>query len=241
MKRRRRKIKAITMIELGVGGVLLLLLVLLVYWYVDGLSAYKPNSEVHQYFCGNILEYSADSVYRESKEGVTVSGENGKMPVIDTPFLYKGETKITLPCNMLLMVPSEGTELKRINRFTTVTEESGRVTYLDGKKSAQSYGGFLYDGSDLYVFLEETTLIMGNISVDLPPLSYVKVRFGQSIEYHNSETDEDKLIGTNEVSVTSKSQSGFELNLGNDVLYKKDGGEMLLYSAVDNVEVIEMQ
>ena len=241
MRAQKKQAKAITMIQLGVAGILLLLLVLLVYWYVEGLSAYKPKSEVHQYFGGAELSYSADAVFRDEKDGIKVTDVNGKSIIVDTPLLYKGETKLTLPCNMLLMVPSENLGVKRINYFTTVTESSGRVTFTADNKQAQSYGGFLYDGNDLYIFLEPTVLKIGSaMKIELPALSYVRAHYGQNIEYHNSETDEDKVIGINEIDVEADLQSGFTLSLCKDVIYA-DSGEYLLYSAVDTVDVIEMK
>ena len=113
------------MIELGVAGVLLLLLVLLVYWYVDGLSAYKPGEATHQYVLGNMIGYDENAVFRDAKENMTVASGDGKHILTNSPILYEGTTKLTLPVNMLLMVPAEGTGLCRINYFTTVTETQG--------------------------------------------------------------------------------------------------------------------
>ena len=238
---RRKQAKAITMIQLGVAGVLLLLLVLLVYWYVEGLSAYKPKSEVHQYFGGAELKYEESSVFRDSESGVTVSNSNGKMDIAHTPLLFKEETTLTIPCNMLLMVPTESLGVKRINCFTTVSEQSGRITFSSGKKNAQCYGGFLYDGADLFIFLEPTVLNIGSVvSVELPALSYAKVRYGQEVEYHDSVTDEYKVVGISNVEATAVTNSGYSLNLCKDVIYT-DIGEFLLYSAVDKVDVIEMK
>ena len=241
MNMRKKQAKAITMIQLGVAGVLLLLLVLLVYWYVEGLSAYRPKTEVHQYFGGSELKYSATDVFRSEEKGIPASGDVGKRDVVDTPLLYKDDTKITIPCDMLLMTPKDGMSLKRINHFTTVSESSGRITYTSGKKSAQSYGGFLYDGNDLYVFLEPGKLTIGStMEINLPALSYVNVKYGQNVEYHNSETDEDKVIGISNIDVTASFDSGYKLSLSKDVIYY-DGNEFLLYSAVETIPVIEMK
>ncbi len=239
MKRRRRSIKAITMIELGVAGILLLLLVLLVYWYVDGLSAYKPGTATHQYFLGNEFTYDEGSVFRDGKDSLTATNGGSKSTMSDTPILYEGTTQLTIPTNMLLMVPSESTALYRINLFTTITEASGRVTFTSGKKTAQSYGGFMYDGEDLYILLEPSVLTIGNVTRELPALSYVKAIYGQIVEFHNSETDEDKVVGISDVDVMVTGQSGFRLNLLKDVIYTSSG-EALLYSAVDSVGPIEM-
>ena len=241
MRVQKKQAKAITMIQLGVAGILLLLLVLLVYCYVEGLASYRPKSEVHQYFGGAEVNYTSDAVFRDQNGSVSVDDIYGKSAIVNAPLLYKEETKLTLHCNMALMVPSEGTGLKRINSFTTVTESSGRVTFTSGKKQAQCFGGFLYDGADLYIFLEPTVLTIGDITrVELPALSYVKVKYGQSVEYHNSETDDDKYVSINEIGVIADLQSGARLNLGRDVIYT-DMGEALLYSAIDTVNVIELK
>ncbi len=241
MKRRRRPIKAITMIEIGVAGILLLLLVLLVYWYVDGISAYKPKSEVHQFMGGMEFEYGEDTIFRENSGSIVATDGDDKRFIVDTPLLYKGETKLTIPVDMLLMMPLQGTKLYRITHFTTITETDGKVVYTLDKKKAEGHGGFMYDGEDLYIFLDPTTINIGNtIEIELPPLSYAKVKYGQYVDYHNSETDENQYIAISEFSDVRARGKGFDLGLTNDVIYL-DEQEAMLYSAVPNVDVIEMK
>ncbi len=238
MKRRRRPVKAITMIELGVAGILLVLLVLLVYWYVDGLSAYKPGVGTYQIIGQTVLEYAPNATFRSSDGNQTVTSGSDKMPMLDTPILYRGDTKLTLSRNMLLMVPSEGTKVTRINQFTTLTKGESLITYTLDNKSAVSYGGFLYDGEDTYIFLDDSVLTIGPLDIELPALSYARVQYNNTVEYHNSETDESDIYPLHDVEVTLKTKD-YELNLGKDVIYT-NMGEALLYSAVDNVKVIEM-
>jgi len=237
---RKKPMKAITMIQLGLAGVLIIVLALLVFWYSDGLSSYSPNALTYQCYGGSTFNYTEDATFREHENEITVSDSNGKKDLLEVPLLYKGRQDITLSENMLLMVPSEDDGVKRINRFTTVSESSGRITYSSGKKSAQSYGGFLYDGNDLYIFLEDTILNIAGTEIELPPLSYARVVYGQSVEYHNSETDENELVYVDESDVTANCKSGFELNLGTDIIYNGNE-ECLLFSSVDNANVIEME
>ncbi len=239
MKRRRRTIKAATMIQIGVAGILLVLLVLLVYWYVDGLSAYKPGEGTFQIMGKTTLEYAPNATFRSSDEGSTVTTGDQKLPLIDTPILYKGEPKFTLSQNMLLMDPNESLGVKRINQFTTVTKSEQMVTFESDGKKGVSYGGFLYDGEDLYVFLDDTKLFIGVVEVTLPPLSYARVQYNSNVEYYNIETGESDTYALHDVDVLAECD-GYQLGLGKDVIYTK-AGEALLYSAVDNVDVISMK
>lgn len=237
---RKKPIKAITMIQLGLAGVLLVVLALFVYWYADGLSSYSPKALTYQYIGGQTLNYSDNATFREHEHLLTVSDDNGQRELPEMPILHEGSSDITLAKNVLLMVPSEGTEVKRINRFTTVSNNDGRITYQAGKKSTTSFGGFLHDGKDIYIFLEDTALTIGNQTVELPAMSYARVIYAQSVEFHNSETDEDKVVEIEEIEVTAKCKSGYELNLGKDMIHINNQ-EALLFSSVDRVNVIEME
>ena len=237
--KRKKSIKAITMIELGLAGVLLVVLALFVYWYADGLSSYSPNAQTYQILGGESFNYSENVTFREREDGGKVEDDNGSRELIESPILYEGSTQMTIPCNMLLMNPLDNIGLRRINRFTTVSERGGLITFTSDKKTAEVHGGFLYNGKDLYIFLEDTVLNISGDEVRLPAMSYAVVPYCQYIEYFNSETKEDKVIYIDEMNITAKSVSGYKLDIGRDIIYKGDQ-EALLYSSVDNIDVIEM-
>ena len=140
---------------------------------------------------------------------------------------------------MLLMVPLESKGVKRVNYFTTITEKGGLCTLTSNHKFAQTRGGFLYDGEDTYIVLENTTLLIGGQEVELGPLSYVTVAYQQFAEYHNSLDNEHKLVQLSGVEVIGKVASGYMIDFGKDAINTGDG-EALLFSAVDSVPVIEM-
>lgn len=236
---RKKPMKAITMIELGVAGVLLLVLVLLVYWYTDGLASYHPNGETHQYVKGMKIDYTDSAVFREQDGSVYITEGSSKMPAIDVPIVHTGSTDLTLTRNMAVYAPNNGSQISKVNSFTTVSEKDGRTTFAVGKKSASQFGGFLFDGEDLYIFLEDVVLTVGNGDYPLPAMSYVKVRYGDSVEYHNSQTDEDKVIGIDGVDVIAKTSS-YSLELDKDVL-KKGSNKELLFSAIDVLTTIELE
>lgn len=234
--------KAVFMIEIGGAVVLLALLLLFYVLYNDGLSALKPKTPTYQYSSGIKIEYTGSANFR-NQDGVSVSDGKSSGEVVNTPLISDENNSLTLTCDMLLMVPDEGTGLQRIVCFSEVTENSKRITYKRNGKLGQSYGGFLYDGEDVYIFLEETKLEVGNVTYDLGPLSYAKVRYNQRIEFYDSITKEDKVIGLSGVDAIAESgrdKNKYRINLGKDVI-DYHGQEMLLFSAVEVVDPIEMR
>lgn len=236
--RRGVPLKTVTMIEIGAGVVMIALLLLLYVLYTDRLAGLKPQKPTYQYLGAQKIEFSGNADFR-NRDKVTVSDGLASSDVLKTPLISEEDGTLILTCNMLLMVPEEGTGLKRINCFTSVSEKAGRITYERNDKTAQSFGGFLYDGEDVYIFLEPTTLIIGNTSYELGALSYARVVYNQQVEFFDSNSKDDKVIGLAGVSVIADCASGYSLNLGQDVIYR-GGEEALLFSAVDNIDVIKM-
>lgn len=239
--KRKKSIKGITMIELGLAGVLLVVLALLVYWYADGLSSYSPNALTYQCIGGQTIDYTEDVSFRNlQNNSVMADDTDGKFDAAETPILYKDNRKVTLSKDMLLMSPLEGTSVKRVLKFTTLDESGGKTRLSLKRKEAECFGGFLYDGIDQYIFLENITLEIGNNIIELPALSYVIVRYAQEVEYHNSETKENKVVGINELEIIATLHtSGNNLKLDKDII-EVNGQDTLLYSAVENIDVIEM-
>ena len=238
--RRRRQPTAASMIQLGLAGSLILLLVLLVVWWGDGLNSYEPEAATYQYIAGVKVDFSEEATYRNNKGSVSVWDGDTENTLSSIPILYKNERKMTLPVNMLIMMPSQGTTVKRVNYFTTVKESNGIVTLQKDKKSADVFGGFLYDGEDTYVFLENTTLKIGVREIEMEPLSYAKVAYKQYIDYYNSEDGSHEWIIVDDIEVKAESESGYTIDLGKDVI-DMGSGEVLIYSAVDSLDVITMR
>lgn len=239
MRRRKKQIKAATMLQIGIAGVLLIVLVMFLVWYSDGLNSFKPDENTFQFIAGAKVERSGDATYRNKEGVIEIADANGKSNMAGNPILYEDTAKITLSDNMLLMIPTEGKDVSRVNCFATITEKGGLSTITMDRKQKQVRGGFLYNGEDTYILLEEATLVIGAKEVELGPLSYVTVAYRQYVEYHNSADNEYEWIALDNVDVTGKAASGYLLDFGKDVINTGDG-EALLFSAVDSVSVIKM-
>lgn len=237
--KRRKQPTAASMIQIGIAGVLIVLLVLLVVWYGDGLNSYDPETMTYQYIAGIKVDFSEDAVYRNNNGQISV-WDSGEEQTLDTmPILYPGERKMTIPVNMLIMTPSQSATARRVNYFTTIKEKNGIVTLQKDNKNADVLGGFLYDGEDTYVFLENVTFFLGSKKMEMEPLSYAKVVYKQYVEYYNSADNSHEWIAVEDLEVTAEAESGYMINLGKDVI-DMGSGEALIYAAVDSLQVITM-
>lgn len=238
--RRRRQPTAASMIQIGLAGSLIVLLVLLVVWWGDGLNSYEPEEATYQYIAGVKVDFSENATYRNDKGSISVWDEGEQNTLDNIPILYENERKMTLPVNMLIMVPSQGTTVKRVNYFTTVKESNGIVTLEKDKKSTDVFGGFLYDGDDTYVFLEKMTFTIGSREIEMEPLSYANVAYKQYVDFYNSADGSHEWISIDDMEIKAESESGYTINLGKDVI-DMGSGEILIYSAVDSLKVITMR
>lgn len=240
MKKTGKSKKNLYFIQMILAVILILLLVLLCVWYGDGFSSYHPKGETIQYIAGTRAEYSAEATY-SVEDGVmkVVDGEN-VLTLQSTPILYQGEMKITIPCNMMYSNPAYAGNAYRINYFTTLTYKNDLIFMENENKKAEVFGGYLYDGNNTYIFLENVTLHIGSQAIVLGPLSYARVNYLQSIEYYNSLDSSYEWIATGNLSITADYDETYSLDLGRDVIITSTG-ENLIYSAVDTLDVIPMK
>lgn len=238
--RRKRAVRAASVLQIGIAGILVVLLVLLAAWYGEGLNSCAPGAATFQYVAGQKVDFSEEAAYRNRDGFVSVSDRDAEHTLnSSTPILYAGERKMLLPKNMSLVMPMQSRQAYRVNYFTTVRVAGNVVVLEKDGKSAQVYGGFLYDGEDTYVFLENATLRIGARELELEPLSYVKAVYKQYVEYYNSADGSHEWIGMSETDMTATLKNGCLIDAGKDVIDLGEGEE-LLYSAVDDLKVLAM-
>lgn len=237
-KRRFRKVG--TAMQIIFALVMFILLILLIMWYQDGLNSYKPGEEVYYYCAGMKIQCSDQTRLIHREEGVVLQDNKAQDMLSSTPLVYENQKRLVLTTNNMLMQPKVDNKVYRLNEFTEVTEAEGRIIFEKSGKSAQVLSGFLYDGSDTYIFLEEVTLYIGTKQVNLLPLSYVTVNYRQTVEYHDSENDKYEWIDLAGADVKAEFTNGVTLDLGKDLI-SKDGNDSILFSAVDSLKVLELK
>ena len=131
--------------------------------------------------------------------------------------------------------------MNKVNHFSSVIKE-GESTYLElntttstNKKLVEN--ALLYDGSDLYFFLENTTITVNGQDYEVTPLSYVIVRYRENVEIYNKEKDEYTVIETPDQDVYAKT-ADYTINMSIDALQAGEK-EQLLIKSIDKLQNIE--
>lgn len=154
----------------------------------------------YQYFYGVMEEYSGDMKIVEKNNDIQMVLENGEVIYLDTtPIYYKDVLgKVLFAKEMELVIPD--VSYYKLSKFTNVIEENKKVYVkkFNKKNKTNVNNGFLFDGNDLYFFLEETTVKIGEMEYELSPFSYVIVNYRNSVEIYNYEKEDYTIISDEE-------------------------------------------
>lgn len=223
-----------------------IMLALVIYKIFDTLVIKKEHYDLsgqtyYQYFSGIEQEYSGKIDVEEKDDETKLVLGNGQVVYLDsTPMYYKDILgKSLLPKEMELVVPDSGTY--KLSKFTNVIEENNTIKLkkLNSKKTKDLDNGFLFDGNDLYFFLDDTTVSVGDKDYELPALSYAIVNYKTNVELYNYDTNEYTMIQDEEslksdVTATNKSKN-YTINMSLDSL-KTEKSNQLLITNINNLK-----
>lgn len=215
---------------LALGAFVALAILLTVVWFFYAkveTRTLPPHS--YRFQIGQRQELGDRLKLRHDKNSVTMKSNTVPETTADsTPIFYGGQDRLILPRTMAVC-QTEQLRIGRCNYFSQLYMEDGAVWVQDGQKKSKTEPGFFFDGSDLYLFPEAVTITWGDKSVTLPPLSYAVVRYNQSLELYNRETDSCtiELTGKQTVNATT---SGCRVNMSTDILIDAQNNQILLFN-----------
>jgi hypothetical protein len=226
-KRSRRRNRIIIVSATALAAVVAVLLAL----YLRVLQTYEFAGESYHYDVGTRFSHAAGTKINRLDGRTTLEDGRNVFPLDSIPVFFAGGDKLILPENMAAIVPEES-RAGRLEFFSTVEKNPGGGYILKGeKKSTTSEGGFLFDGRDLYVFLEETEISWGDGAdekIKLAPMSYMVVLYNLRVEIYPSGAEDGMLIDTGAARVMAYFR-GYSVDLSKDILYRA-GQEMLLFT-----------
>ena len=191
------------------------------------------NHDFYQWYSGQKVEYKGQLTFTR-KEGLTeLKATDRKVTLDSTPVYYADENnKVIFPEDMAIVYPNNNGMMYRINHFADITEEDGTI-YLETNLATKTNKtklekAFLYDGQDLYFFLERTTITVNGTNYEVSPLSYVIVRYKQSVEIYNYEKDEYQVIDTTETQDAKVVTDTYTINMSVDSLQTAEKDQLLI-------------
>ena len=229
-KKKRRKNTIITVSIVSA----LIVIIIIVSIIISNLNSTKTESHnFFQWYSGQKVEYKGELTFTR-KEGLTELKATDKKVTLDsTPVYYaEKEHKVIFPEDMAIVFPHNNGMMYRINHFSNIIEENSDV-YLETNLAVETNKtkldqAFLYDGQDLYFFLERTNITVNGTTYEVSPLSYAIVRYKQSIEIYNYEKDEYQVIDIQDGQEAKVVTDTYTINMSFDSLQTAEKEQLLI-------------
>jgi len=203
------------------------------------------GEEYYQYFYGVRMEYSGNiDLVRDDEKKQLVLEDDRIVHLDSTPIYYKNILgKVLLPNQMEVIYPNKSA-IYKLEEFSNIILDS-KIMYAkrfkkDNTKSLNE--AFLYDGDDLYFFLEDVTVTIGKQKYSLSPLSYAIVNYRQNVELFDYNSEEYTILDGEEVEesdviVTNKNKD-YKINMSVDS-FSTNSTEKLIRKDINNLKEID--
>ncbi len=204
--------------------VLIIVAILLSYYKIE----FFEDHSFYQYFSGKKVEYEGSFRLTNRNEITELRFKDLKVTLDSTPLYYKDvKSRVLLPKDMAIVYPLQTVKLYKLSYFTNVYSD-GYDTYIEREKKQKSVqNAFLYDGNDLYFFLEDTTIVIDSQEYKVPALSYAIVEYNKNIELYNYEEDNCQIIETPNQEVIAKTDN-YTISLSIDSVVSDRGNQLLI-------------
>lgn len=210
-----------------------------VYYKVSLTNVYRVDTKgsFYQYFYDKKYEY--DAVVSKNKKGVIVDFNEEDIDINQdsTPIYYKDGKTVIFPKDMSVVMPLLNCSEYLAKGYSYI--EYGDRTYkLTTDKYSDNLGHyFLFDGNDLYFFIEEVTLKVNGEEIQLSPFSYVVARTGNFVAYYDKKNDVYKTINVENIDATIKNDY-YTIYISSDII-DYYGTNVILTSKIDMLNTID--
>ena len=208
---------------------LIILLVILFFSFRKKVNEYViENHDLYQYFTGFKIEYKGKIRLDKTDNKITqISFGEDTVDLDSTPLFFADEEKVLFPESMAVVKPKEGRQFK-INYYSLIYKDLDYYSIKDGLQNTKITNSVIYDGKDLYLFVENVNVSFADKKIDLGPLSYIIVdTFNHTVEVYDYINDDCKVYNdiTDNVIISNDS---YKLNASLDVMYYNDKSRLLI-------------
>jgi len=197
--------------------------------YILHLDSRIIKEDLYLYDSGYRFDYPGPSRIHKTEDGMVLINKENEILLEMGPLYYKEQKRMLLPMVMVACLPSDN-KFGKLDYFTEVYQDNNGIFAQRGYHTIPLGNGFLHNGKDLYIFLENTTVKWQEKSVHLEPFSYALVIYNQRLELYSAKGGECVLEDTGVCKVMAEMESGYQIDLGTDILYRPDGNEQMLFA-----------
>lgn len=231
IEKQKKRRSSIIMTSVIAALILIIVIVIIIIGNLNTTTTEKHD--FYQWYSGQKVEYKGQLTFTR-KEGLTeLKATDRKVTLDSTPVYYADvNSKVIFPEDMAIVYPNNNGLMYRINHFANIAEENGEI-YIETNLATKTNKtklekSFLYDGQDLYFFLDKTTITVNGINYEVSPLSYAIVRYKQSVEIYNYEKDEYQIIDTTDTQEAKVVTDTYTINMSVDSLQTAEKDQLLI-------------
>lgn len=229
-----KKSKVITYITLSV----LLIVVICTYFVTNSLDTMTiEEMPIYRYSLGYKEEINEKITLKKENSEIFFNYNNEKLLLNTSPLYFKNTTKLVLPYTTSIVNPVDSGKANKINYFSMLYQKDGCIFLESNDTLKELRDGFIYDGVDTYIFLEETIIEFNGSKYEVSPFSYIIAPYNGTMEMYLYDIDKYIIedIENIEIVATSK-KSQYQIHLQNDMLVKEEGQEQLLFKQVEKLD-----
>lgn len=193
--------------------------------------------KVYQYFYEKKYDYNLTVSKNRKNEIVGIKPQDITVNYDSTPIYYREKNIVIFPEDMSVIMPTLNCAEYLSKGYSYITYEKSTYNLTTNRYNKKLNHYFLYDGEDLYFFIEPVTLTANNEKIELSPLSYIIAKYNNSITYYDKKTDTFKVINTtnNDVKVENEYYS---INVIKDSI-DYQGTNFILTTDIKNLNTID--
>lgn len=219
---------------------LVLFIAALVYYKVTILDNYTKETEdkFYQYFYDKKYEYTAVVSTNRKDLIVDFKTDDYDINFDSTPIYYQNKNKVIFPSNMSVVMPTLNCSEYLSKKYSYLAVSKDNYILITEKYSNKLGKYFLYDGRDLYFFIDEVKLKTNDEEITLSPLSYVIAKSNNYISYYDKKSDTYKTIDADSQAVVENEFYKIYISLDNIDYY---GTDVILTSEIEELNTIDMK
>ena len=226
MKKNKKKI--ITSIIIGVVFLLIIGIVIFnVFLARKDLNSLVVKEKLYMYFGTEKFKVNGKVTFNYDGNVSDLLINNKKTELYSEPIYYSDKMKLILPVNYNFVSYMTGVQNK-VNYFTILEQKYDDYYLTNNNLKYKANNGFLYDGSDYYLFLHDAKVEFNGVSADITPFSYVNYIYDSKELYiYNYKEDKvyyyDNVLGN--VYVTNDK---FKVDVSSDIIVINNKEKLLM-------------
>lgn len=202
-------------------------------WVTMEAKSVQLEVPLYQYFSSIRYDYGDEATLDIQDNGtVLVNYKYGESATNSTPMYFLEEDRFILVYPMNLVQPFYGSE-ECAPIFSQFYMENERVYYQNDELNREITRGFLFDGSNTYVFLENMNFKWGGRTQEVSAFSFVVVNNSKgTVVLYDYALGEVTKITTGSYEVTAVNlHNTYSVSLSYDTVKMDSGVEQMLYTA----------